>query len=376
MRRWDSATRKGWYDGLIIGYLAVSLLTLSLVLLVPEHSGRVQAQEQDDGTITCGPGTTPVLEGENGTGEWSDARELVLLSRTGEPFSMLYKHDWSSLNICFMTFGNQYAEVYLDTEDDMGYRPKNDDHLLHISAALYESQGTGLRWGDLVYEVEGWDGNTMSEGFGRLEISISTSKLGETLEEIGTLGIGFIITNIDGGRETDHRWPQWLMEDDPGSWGDMTFLMEGGDIENIPPRAEAKADRTKGDAPLIVSFTGGGEDIDGTIVSYAWGFDDGSSSIDKDPVHTFMSAGSYQVQLTVTDDDGGIGKDEVNITVMAPSGTDDDGNGPDDDEGQDDVGPEVGVEEASGMGAPLVVITTSIVVLALVRKRKNRPWSN
>ncbi|MCU0799599.1 MAG: PKD domain-containing protein [Candidatus Thermoplasmatota archaeon] len=372
MRRWDSATRKGRYDGLFIGYLTMSLLTLSLVLAIPEHSGRVQAQGQDDGTITCGPGTTPVLDGENGTREWSDAREIVLLSRSGEPFSMFYKHDGSSLNICFMTFGNQYAEVYLDTEDDSGYRPKNDDVLLHISSALYECQGTGLRWGDSLYDVEGWDANTMTEGIGRLELSISVSKLGATLEDIGTLGIGLKVTTVNGSRETDHRWPQWSNEDDPGSWGDMTFLMEGGGDENIPPRAEAKADRTKGDAPLVVSFTGRGEDIDGTIVSYGWGFDDGSSSTDKDPVHTFMSPGSYQVLLTVTDNVGGIGKDEVNITVKAPSGTDDDGNGQGDDGGEDDNVPDVGVEEASGMGVPIVVLTTSITVLALARKRIKR----
>jgi hypothetical protein len=84
-----------------------------------------------------------------------------------------------------------------------------------------------------------------------------------------------------------------------------------------------------------------------------------------------MSPGSYQVQLTVIDDDGGIGKDDLNITVTAPSGTDDDGNGQDDDGGEDDDEPDVGVEEASGMCVPLVVMTTSIMVLVLVRKRKN-----
>jgi len=42
----------------------------------------------------------------------------------------------------------------------------------------------------------------------------------------------------------------------------------------------------------------------GSIASYFWDFDDGSTSVDCSPWHVFDSAGTYNVCMTVTDDDG------------------------------------------------------------------------
>ncbi len=70
---------------------------------------------------------------------------------------------------------------------------------------------------------------------------------------------------------------------------------------------------------LAVSFDGtGSSDTDGTVASYAWEFGDGGTSTSASPNHTYANAGSYQVKLTVTDNDGA--KDSVTktITVTAP----------------------------------------------------------
>jgi len=52
-----------------------------------------------------------------------------------------------------------------------------------------------------------------------------------------------------------------------------------------------------------ISFTATATDSDGIINSYSWDFGDGSTSNLQSSSHTFLSAGSYNVTLTVTDDD-------------------------------------------------------------------------
>lgn len=56
---------------------------------------------------------------------------------------------------------------------------------------------------------------------------------------------------------------------------------------------------------LAVAFDASGSaDPDGQIVTYAWDFGDGADGEGAQPSHTYAAAGTYQVTLTVTDDDG------------------------------------------------------------------------
>ena len=55
---------------------------------------------------------------------------------------------------------------------------------------------------------------------------------------------------------------------------------------------------------LDCDFSDNSTDGDGNITTWSWIFGDGSSSSAQNPSHVFASAGSYNVQLTVTDDDG------------------------------------------------------------------------
>lgn len=87
-------------------------------------------------------------------------------------------------------------------------------------------------------------------------------------------------------------------------------------LENIPPVAEARASPTSGSDPLLVNFDGSQSyDPDGTIVSYYWTFGDGSWDRSANARHQYQSPQSYTAVLTVTDDKGLTGKDEVRITV-------------------------------------------------------------
>jgi PKD repeat protein len=90
---------------------------------------------------------------------------------------------------------------------------------------------------------------------------------------------------------------------DDGDWrGQAVFLYAG--VPNTPPAATFTSDCDQ----LACGFDGSGSaDTDGSITSYAWEFGDGSTGTGATPQHTYASAGTYTVKLTVTDDRGGTG---------------------------------------------------------------------
>ncbi len=63
------------------------------------------------------------------------------------------------------------------------------------------------------------------------------------------------------------------------------------------PVAGFTQDRTAGVAPLTVQFA---DQSSGTVTSYLWNFSDGSTTTERNPVHTFTTPGTYNVFLTVT----------------------------------------------------------------------------
>ena len=80
--------------------------------------------------------------------------------------------------------------------------------------------------------------------------------------------------------------------------------------EILPPIADFSAIPRSGDAPLSVSFV---DQSSGSLpLSYSWAFGDGSTSTEKNPVHEYLSGGSYTVNLTVTNIEG-----ESSVSRMA-----------------------------------------------------------
>jgi PKD repeat protein len=59
-------------------------------------------------------------------------------------------------------------------------------------------------------------------------------------------------------------------------------------------------------------------DLDGTIVSYEWGFGDGIVVTETDPItsHVYDDDGVYTVTLTVTDDDGATNSTSITKTIL------------------------------------------------------------
>ncbi len=68
---------------------------------------------------------------------------------------------------------------------------------------------------------------------------------------------------------------------------------------------------------LDCSFTSTSSDPDGSIVSYSWNFGDGTTGSGANPSHTYSTAGTRTVTLTVTDNDGA--QDNVSHSVTVQS---------------------------------------------------------
>jgi PKD repeat protein len=76
-------------------------------------------------------------------------------------------------------------------------------------------------------------------------------------------------------------------------------------VVNQPPTADPNGPYN-GTVGEQVAFDGSGSnDPDGTIDAYAWDFGDGNTGTGVSPAHTYGTAGTYTVALTVTDNDGG-----------------------------------------------------------------------
>lgn len=111
--------------------------------------------------------------------------------------------------------------------------------------------------------------------------------------------------------------------DNSGGTGKDTVQITVVAAANVPPTANAGTDQTITLPLNIASLTGSGTDTDGSIVSYGWAIlsSPGSGSITS--ANTANSSiinlvqGTYQVQLTVTDNSGAQGTDIMQITVNA-----------------------------------------------------------
>jgi PKD repeat protein len=83
-----------------------------------------------------------------------------------------------------------------------------------------------------------------------------------------------------------------------------------------PPVANFTGAPTSGDNPLTVQFT---DQSTGSITSYSWDFGDTGTSTLANPEHTYSSAGTYSVNLTVAGPGGSNSRLRTNyITVSTP----------------------------------------------------------
>jgi PKD repeat protein len=127
------------------------------------------------------------------------------------------------------------------------------------------------------------------------------------------------------GEATSHTYAQ------PGKYKiTLTVTDDDGAVGTRTKDADAKAPPTENRPPvaafsfnctdLSCSFNSDGStDLDGTITSQTWDFGDGTTSNDPNLSHTYGSSGTFNVKLTVTDNDGASGSVTQPVTVSANS---------------------------------------------------------
>ncbi len=126
----------------------------------------------------------------------------------------------------------------------------------------------------------------------------------------GTSASGATTSNTFTGNRTYNV--SYTVEDAKGAA--RTFMASVSTV-NAPPSAAISATPSAGQAPLVVQFTANAADSDGTIASYAWSFGDGTTSTAANPSNTYNTQGTYNVSLTVTDNQGAIATSTYAIIV-------------------------------------------------------------
>jgi PKD repeat protein len=97
--------------------------------------------------------------------------------------------------------------------------------------------------------------------------------------------------------------------------------LTNGVTKSIPVSTRANApptvDFTSSCTDLACSFTDRSSDSDGSVVGYHWDFGDGAEAATQNSTHAYPSAGTYVVELTVTDDGGATSSLSQQVTVTA-----------------------------------------------------------
>ncbi len=126
-----------------------------------------------------------------------------------------------------------------------------------------------------------------------------------------TYNNGTGVANMNLGGKDFLVQQNWI---NSGSGGCLKAFTSGG---NQPPVAAFTS--SCNNTTRVCTFNGNGSTDDVGIVSYAWTFGDGGTGTGATPSHTYATAGTYQVRLTVTD--GGGLTNAVTHSVTLTSGT-------------------------------------------------------
>ena len=86
-------------------------------------------------------------------------------------------------------------------------------------------------------------------------------------------------------------------------------------LDNDVPIADAGNDQVARLGTTLYFMGNGSHDPDGIIVNYTWDFGDGKNASGINASHSYDMIGTYNVTLTVIDDDGGTGKDTCIVIV-------------------------------------------------------------
>jgi hypothetical protein len=141
-----------------------------------------------------------------------------------------------------------------------------------------------------------------------------------SFNEVNNGGSYTYTQTVDVGGAGDYTAVLNVAEDDAGNdgaSGQSDTVTAGG---NNDPSAAFTYSPTNPEPGQSVSFdASSSSDSDGSIQSYQWDFGDGTSVTGETVSNSYSSPGTYTVNLTVTDDDGGTDSALQDVIVAAPS---------------------------------------------------------
>lgn len=117
-------------------------------------------------------------------------------------------------------------------------------------------------------------------------------------------------------RPGTHTVFAWVMDEDGNISASASASIEL--VSDAPPVAAiSPICQTCLEAPAEVAFDASSSyDPEGGPLEYYWDFGDGCTSLEPNPVHTFVDVGEFEVLLVVTDDHGRTATDSVKLTVV------------------------------------------------------------
>ncbi|TAJ52499.1 MAG: hypothetical protein EPN60_04930 [Nevskiaceae bacterium] len=161
-----------------------------------------------------------------------------------------------------------------------------------------------------------------------------TQLSGPTVSLSGADGLNASFTAPAVDADTELRFQLSATDDDGASASDTLSVLVRDVPANQAPVARAGADQSV-DEGASVSLAGAGEDGDGTIASYQWtqiagpevALSGASSATASFTAPQVEAETLLRFRLSVTDDDGASGSDEVSVSVRDVPPGDDDGDG-------------------------------------------------
>jgi len=162
-----------------------------------------------------------------------------------------------------------------------------------------------------------------TSGVAPLEISFNASSSSDSDGSIISYAWDFKDGDTGTGETVFHTFSSigsynvlLTVTDNDGATDSITKTINVTETLNQSPTASFTADSTSGVAPLEISFdASSSSDPDGSIISYQWDFKDGATGSGQTINHTFSSTGSYNVRLTITDNEGATDSTTKTITV-------------------------------------------------------------
>ncbi|MHA1287577.1 MAG: PKD domain-containing protein, partial [Candidatus Thorarchaeota archaeon] len=125
------------------------------------------------------------------------------------------------------------------------------------------------------------------------------------------------IVSFDVGTLEKDTTYYWYVNVSDGEFTVQSAIWNFTTVDNYAPVADFTLESNNATQTIWVNDTS--TDSDGNVVYWAWDFDDGSADVHtENAIHMYSTGGSYIVELTIIDNDGGSDTKTIGVTLNYP----------------------------------------------------------